>query len=74
MSYKHPANVIVKLRIGESQESILKRFAKKYKKENIAKEYVDKVAFFKTKTQKRRTKFLKNQWFRKNNRNNSKNL
>ncbi len=61
---KSPANVIVKLKPGETQERLLKRFSKKCKKTEIIKEYLEKVSFFKTKRQKRKEKQLKNKWLR----------
>lgn len=57
-------NVSIKLRKGESQDKLLKRFNKKCRKEEVIKEYLDKTSFFKTKTQKKREKRRKNQYLR----------
>jgi ribosomal protein S21 len=58
-------NVEVRLRDGESQEKLVKRFFKKCKKEDIIKEYLSKTSFFKTRTQKKRERYLKNKHIRK---------
>ena len=49
-------NVEVKLREGESQDKLLKRFLKKCKKAEIVREYCEKTMFFETKSQKKREK------------------
>lgn len=61
---KRPANVLVTLKKGETQEKLLKRFQKKCKKIGVVKEYLEKTSFFKTKAQKRKEKQLKNKWLR----------
>lgn len=57
-------NVLVKLRPGESQEKLLKRFSKKCKKSDIIREYLDKTSFYRKPSQKRKDKILKNKWLR----------
>jgi ribosomal protein S21 len=57
-------NIEVKLRRGETQEKLLKRFSKKCKKADIVKTYVEKTSFFKTKAEKRKEKQMKNKWLR----------
>jgi ribosomal protein S21 len=58
-------NVEVKLRDGESQEKLIKRFFKKCKKEDIIKEHLTKTSFFKTRRQKKREQYLRNKHIRK---------
>ena len=58
------ANVEVFLGERESQESLLRRFSKKCKKQDIVKEYLDKTSCFKSKSQKRKEKSLKAQYIR----------
>lgn len=65
-------NVSVKLRKGESQERLLKRFTKICKKSEIVKLHLEKTSYYLTKTQKKRKKRLKNQWLR-NKKKNKKN-
>ncbi len=55
-------NVQVKLRPGEPQERLLKRFVKKCKKLEIIQEHLDKVAYFKSKKERRRQKKLEAIW------------
>ena len=57
-------NVEVKLREGESEDRLIKRFLKKCKKSEIIKEYREKTEFFRTRSQKRRDKRLKNKFLR----------
>jgi ribosomal protein S21 len=57
-------NVEVRLRNGESQEKLIKRFFKKCKKEDIIKEYLAKTSFFKTRRQKKRERYLRNKHIR----------
>lgn len=61
-------NVEVTLRDGESSDKLIKRFFKKCKKQEVVQEYLDKTAYFKTKSQKKRDKVLKNKYLREKNR------
>jgi len=58
-------NVTVTLKDGESQEKLIKRFSKKCKKEDIIKEYLTKTSFFKTRSEKKRERYLRNKHIRK---------
>ena len=58
-------NVEVELRPGESSDKLIKRFFKKVKKTEIIKEYLEKTAYAKTKSQKKRDKRLKNRNLRR---------
>ena len=58
----HVINIEVRLKDGESQEKLIKRFLKKCKKQEIVKEYLDKTSFFKSKHQRRKEKRLRNQY------------
>jgi len=60
----HPVNVEVKVREGESVEKMIKRFFKKCKRQDIVKEHLEKVSFFRTKSQKSRDKIQKNRHLR----------
>lgn len=60
----HPTLVEVKLRPGESQDRLLKRFLKKCKRQEVIEEYVEKTLFYRTKSQKKRFKVLKNKFLR----------
>jgi ribosomal protein S21 len=57
-------NAEVKLKDGESQEKLLRRFLKKCKKQDIVKEYLDKTSYFKSKREKRKEKHLRNKYLR----------
>lgn len=57
-------NVEVKAKQGESADKLIKRFLKKVKKQDIIKEYLDRVSFFRTPSQKRRWKRAKNKFLR----------
>jgi ribosomal protein S21 len=61
-------NIEVTLRPGESGEKLIKRFSKKCKKQEVIQEYLDKTSFFRTKSQKKRDKVLKNKYLREKNR------
>lgn len=61
-----PVNVEVKLKEGESSDKLIRRFIKKCKKQEIVKEHLDKISFFKTKSQKRREKRSKNKRLKEN--------
>lgn len=52
-------NAEVKAKGDESVESLLKRFSKKCKKEDIINEHLDKTSHFKSKKQRRREKLSK---------------
>lgn len=58
------ANVEVRLEEGMSQDKLLKKFLKKCKNENIIREYLDRVSFHMTKSQKEKAKRRKNQFLR----------
>lgn len=60
----HPALVEVKLRDGESQERLIKRFLKKCKKQEIIREYLEKTSYHRSKSRKRRDKIMKNKYMR----------
>ena len=60
-------NLEVKLKDGESIDRLIKRFVKKTKKQEIIQEYLLKVAFYKTKSQKSRDKSAKNKYLREKN-------
>ena len=57
-------NVEVRARKDESGERLLKRFSKKCKKNDIVREYLDRVTCFKTNRQKKREKSEKIKWLR----------
>ncbi len=57
-------NVEVKLKKGESQEKLLRRFSKKCKKTEVVREHLDKTSHFKTKREKRREKTERSKWLR----------
>lgn len=59
-----PVLAEVRLKHGESADRLIKRFVKKCKKGDIIKEYLDKVSFHRTKSQKRRAKRSKNRFLR----------
>lgn len=59
-----PVNVCVELRDDESQEKLLRRFLKKCKKTEIVKEHLEKTAFYRSPSRKRRDKIQKNKHFR----------
>lgn len=59
-------NVQVVLRPGESADKLIKRFVKKCKKQDILKEHLEKVSFFRTNSQKRRSKRAKNKRLKEN--------
>lgn len=61
------ALVEVRLKEGESSEKLIKRFVKKCKKQEIIKEYLEKVSFYRSKSQKRRDKMLKNRFLKETN-------
>lgn len=58
-------NVEERLREGESQERLIKRFFKKCKKQEIIREHLEKTSYFKTRQQKKREKVLKSKYLRK---------
>lgn len=58
-----------KLKDGESEERLIRRFFKKCKKQNIVKEYLEKTSFFKTKRQKKKEKSENAEYLRKSNKN-----
>ena len=60
----HTINVEVRPKPGESDEKLIKRFLKKCKKQEIIREYLDRVSYAKTKSQKRRQKRIKNRYLR----------
>lgn len=53
-------NIEVRVKQGESTDRLIKRFLKKVKKTEIVKEYLDRISFFRTKSQKVRYKRAKN--------------
>ena len=57
-------NVEVCANNGLEFEKVLKRFNKKVKKSDILREHVEKTLFFMTKSQKRRTKRMRNRFLR----------
>lgn len=57
-------NIEVRSRPGDSDEKLLKRFIKKCKKEDIVREYLEKTAYYMTRSQKRRAKKVKNAFLR----------
>lgn len=57
-------NIEVKAKPGESTDKLIKRFLKKVKKQEIIKEYLDRVSFFRTKSQKKRWKRAKNKFLK----------
>lgn len=57
-------NVEVKLRPGENSDKLIKRFLKKCKKTEIIKEYLEKVSFFRSPSEKRKQKRAKNKHLR----------
>lgn len=59
-----PINVSVELRPGESSDRLIKRFVKKCKSEDIVREYLGKISFYKTRSEKKRDKIRKNQYLR----------
>lgn len=61
---KRTVNIEVKLRDGESQEKLIKRFFKKCKKQEIIKEHLDKTSFFKSNAQKRKERAIRNKYIR----------
>jgi len=71
MGRKSPCHVEVTLKPGESQEKLLKRFMKKCKKEDVVKQYLEKTSYFKNNREKKREKYLKNQWLKSRKRDNS---
>lgn len=52
-------NLELKLRPGESVDKLIKRFFKKCKNQEIVREYLNRVSYFKSKRQKRREKSAK---------------
>jgi ribosomal protein S21 len=52
--------VEVRLGRGETSEKLIRRFFKKCKKQDIIKEHLEKVSYYKTNSQKRKDKILKN--------------
>jgi hypothetical protein len=50
---------------GEGGEQLIKRFLKKAKKSEIVKEHLEKVSFFRTKSQKKKDKIEKNRYLNK---------
>jgi hypothetical protein len=58
-------NVEVRLKPGEDQEKLLRRFLKKCKKCDIVKEYLLQTSFAQTKSQKLRAKRIRNRYLRK---------
>ena len=64
MSNSHIVNVEVKLRPQESTDRLIKRFLKKCKKQDIIKEYLSKVSFYQTRSQKVRAKRARNKYLR----------
>lgn len=61
---RHPINVEVTLRDGESTEKMIRRFFKKCKKVEIIKEHLEKVSYARSKSRKRRDKIQKNKYLR----------
>jgi ribosomal protein S21 len=61
----HVINVEVKAKPNESSDRLIKRFIKKCKKQDIVKEYLGRVSFAQTRSQKLRAKRLKNKYLRK---------
>jgi ribosomal protein S21 len=59
-------NIEVALKQGESADKLIKRFLKKCKKQDILKEHLEKVSFFRTNSQKRRAKRAKNKRLKEN--------
>ncbi len=59
-NHKMATNLEVRLKPGESIDKLIKRFIKKCKKEEIVKEHLEKVSYFKSPSQKRRAKRAKN--------------
>lgn len=57
-------NIEVKAKPGESTDKLIKRFLKKVKKQEIIKEYLDRVSFFRSPSQKRRWKRAKNKFLK----------
>lgn len=57
-------NIEVKAKQGESSDKLIKRFLKKMKKQDIIKEYLDRVSFFRSPSQKRRWKRAKNKFLK----------
>jgi len=60
----HPVNVEVTPRDGESSEKMIRRFFKKCKKTEIIREYLEKTAYHRSKSRKRRDKIQKNKHLR----------
>lgn len=59
-----PVNVQVVSKPGEPPEKLIRRFLKKCKKENIVREHLGKVSYFKNKREKKREKAAKNRKFK----------
>ena len=57
-------NIEVTPKYGESQDKMIRRFFKKCKKQRIMEEHLEKVMYFKTKSQKKRDKRIKNKHLR----------
>lgn len=62
--FKRPAYVDIRLKNGESQEKLLRRFSKKCKKIEVVRQYLDKTTHFKTNRQKKKDKTERNKWLR----------
>lgn len=59
-----PVNVEVVSKPGEPPDKLIRRFLKKCKKENIVKEHLGKVSYFKNKREKKREKMAKSRKFK----------
>jgi ribosomal protein S21 len=57
-------NVECVLKPNESTDKLIKRFIKKCKKEEIIKEYLEKISFFRSPSEKRKHKRAKNRHLR----------
>lgn len=64
MKSNRPVQVEVILKPGESVDRLIKRFIKKCKKSDIIKEHLEKVSFFKTRSEKRKQKIAKNRYLK----------
>ena len=57
-------NLVVELRGNESADRLIKRFLKKCKKQDVIREFLNKTSYFKSKSQKRKEKIVRNQFIR----------
>lgn len=60
-----PYNIECTLRDGESAEKLIRRFFKKCKKQEIIREHLEKVSYYRSPSRKRRDKIQKNKHLRK---------